>query len=270
MSDRSGIFIAYCFAEKKWFDRVLAVLKPVIGNETIVSWDERKLLASGVWRAELGDMLANRRYVLIMVSDLFLESDFIHRAKLPELLAAEKANGLKFSWVLTSHCLYELSGLQPEDAANDLHQALDGLGLEMREIELARVAQHVARQLGAPAPAPVPATPPPPRSLESLDAAIHTRHESIVKLRNLARWLMRGALFLAILAVPMAFVGLTHFLLLAGFSAFIACQALVVRARVAFLGQGLIGMRYTRSGLADETLPSRQRDPLVRRHEEFV
>jgi hypothetical protein len=270
MSDRSGIFIAYCFAEKKWFDRVLAVLKPVVGNEAITSWDERKLVASGVWRAELNDILARRRYVLLMVSDIFLESDFVLRAKLPELLAEEKAKGLKFSWVLTSHCLYETAGLEPDDTANDLRQALDGLGLEMREIELARIADHVAKQLGVSMPSAVPITPPPPRSLEMLDAAISTRHESIVKLRLLARWLLRGALFLAVLAVPMAFMGPTHFLLLAGFAAFIACQALLVRARVAFLAQGLIGMRYTRSGLADETLPSRQRDPLVRRHEEFV
>jgi hypothetical protein len=106
--------------------------------------------------------------------------------------------------------------------------------------------------------------------LETLDAAIETRHASILRLRTLARWLLFAAAFFAVLAVPMTFLGLIHFVLLAGFAAFIACQALLVRARVAFLEQGLIGMRYTRSGLADETLPSRQRDPLVRRTEEFV
>ena len=72
------------------------------------------------------------------------------------------------------------------------------------------------------------------------------------------------------LSLPATMLGFTHFLLLAGFAGFIACQALLVRARIDFLGQGLIGLRYTRSGLADETLPSRQREPLVRRAEEIV
>ncbi len=270
MPDRNGIFIAYCFPEKKWFDRVLAVLKPVIGNESTVSWDERKLLASGVWRSELSELLANRRLVILMVSDAFLESDFVVRAKLPALLEAEREKGLKFCWVLVSHCLHEVAGLNEMDAANDLNQALDGLGLEMREVELARVAAQVAQLLGAAAPATVPPDAPASRSLQALDSAIQTRHESLLQLRRLGRWLSLGALGFAVLALPAVFFGLTHFLLLAGFAVFIFCQALLVRARSAFLGQGLLGMRYTRSGLADESLPSRQRDPLVRRSEEFV
>jgi hypothetical protein len=40
---------------------------------------------------------------------------------------------------------------------------------------------------------------------------------------------------------------------------------LLVLARVDFLAQGLLGLRYTRCGLADESLPTRQREPLVRK-----
>ena len=269
MSARTGVFIAYCFAEKKWFDRVHAALKPVVGTEGLVAWDERRLSGGGSWKNELPEVLASRKVALLIVSDLFLESDFMVRAKLPALLESARAEGLKISWVLASHCLHDLAGLSAVDAAHSLHAALDGLGLEKRDAELAEVARQVAQHLGRPAALPAKPVPVPP-ALLALDAAVLTRHESILALRRLARWLLLAALGLGALALPAALLGFTHFLLLAGFAGFVACQALLVRARLAFLGQGLIGLRYTRSGLADETLPSRQREPLVRRAEEIV
>ena len=45
MAERSDIFIAYCFPEKRWLDRVQAELDPVVGNGRCVVWDERKLKA---------------------------------------------------------------------------------------------------------------------------------------------------------------------------------------------------------------------------------
>ncbi len=270
MSARTGIFVAYCFPEKKWFDRVHAVLKPVVGKEGIVVWDERRLSGGGTWKAELSEVLASRKVALLMVSDIFLSSDFVGRAKLPALLESEREQGLKVCWVLANHCLFELAGFDPADAAHNVNAALDGLGLEKRDAELAGIARHVAQQFGRPATAPAPAPAAVPAALHTLDAAIRTRHESILDLRRLARWMILAAMGIGLLALPAALLGLTHFLLLAGFAAFVACEALLVRSRIDFLGQGLIGMRYTRSGLADETLPTRQREPLVRRAEEIV
>ena len=269
MSARTGVFIAYCFPEKKWFDRVHAALKPVVGNEGLVTWDERRLRGSGTWKTELPEVLASRKVAILIVSDLFLESDFIVRAKLPALLESARGQGLKICWVLASHCLYDIAGLNAVDAAHSLHAALDGLGLEKRDTELTEIARQVALHLGRTATLPAKPVPVPP-ALLALDAAVQTRHESILDLRRLARWMLLAALGIGALSLPAAMMGLTHFLLLAGFAGFIACQAMLVRARIDFLGQGLIGMRYTRSGLADETLPSRQREPLVRRAEEIV
>ena len=269
MSARTGVFIAYCFPEKKWFDRIHAAIKPVVGNEGMVVWDERRL-RSGTWKTELADVLASRKVAMLIVSDIFLESDFVLRAKLPALLESEREQGLKICWVLASHCLFELAGLNELDAANSINAALDGLGLEKRDAELQEIARAVARHLGTPGPLPLrpPAVTAP--VLQSLDAAIQTRHETILDFRRLARWMLFAALGFAVLAVPAVLMGLTQCLLLAGFAAFIACQAMLVQARAEYFGQGLLGMRYTRSGLADETLPSRQREPLVRRAEEIV
>lgn len=270
MSNRNGIFIAYCFPDRKWLDRVQAALKPVAGQESVVVWDERKLNAGATWKADLRDLLVGRKIALMIVSELFLESAFLDQAKLPELLDNERANGLKVCWVLAGHCLHEFAGLQRTDAAHDPAFALDGLGLEKREVELAKIAHTAALHLGTapPVQALLPEAEPP--ALQTLDTAMATRHETLQQLRLLARRLLLGAAGFGLLALPSLALGGTHFLMVAGFAAFFACQALLVLARVDFLGQGLLGLRYTRSGLADESLPNRQREPLVRKLAEIA
>ena len=116
MADRTKVFIAYCFPEKRWLDRVQAELDPVLGNGRCVIWDERKLASGVMWKTELPDVLASTKVAMMIVSDLFLESDFVTRARLPALLEMERKNGLEICWVLASHCLFELAGLKEADA----------------------------------------------------------------------------------------------------------------------------------------------------------
>ena len=179
-------------------------------------------------------------------------------------------NGLKVCWVLAGHCLHEFAVLQRTDAAHDPAFALDGLGLEKREVELAKIAHTAALHLGTapPVQALLPEAEPP--ALQTLDTAMATRHETLQQLRLLARRLLLGAAGFGLLALPSLALGGTHFLMVAGFAALLACQALLVLARVDFLAQGLLGLRYTRSGLADESLPNRQREPLVRKLAEIA
>lgn len=121
------------------------------------------------------------------------------------------------------------------------------------------------------APKPTPRRSPLAPLLLALDAAMRTRQETIRKLRRLAGWLLFVAAGAALLSIALAVVAsTTHFFLLAGFAAFAASLALLLRVRIDLLGQGLVGLRYARSGLADEALPSRQRAPLLQRAEETL
>ena len=428
MADRTKVFIAYCFPEKRWLDRVQAELDPVLGNGRCVIWDERKLASGVMWKTELPDVLASTKVAMMIVSDLFLESDFVTRARLPALLEMERKNGLEICWVLASHCLFELAGLKEADAGNRVAAALDGLGSSQRDVEAAAIARKVTTLLGIeppapkeapvakgaaaaavpaavpapkqvrkkrkgfapkapdqentlPTPSPIPSAPPaatpaslPPAStsapvpartptpisvtpassapataapvaepppiapaasspaksastpapqpppiespaktpatepapapistaapsptkplpaattplglepapapatvatlIYSLDATIQNRQATVLKLSHLARWLLYAAGAIAIGSIVVAIIeGFTHFLLVAGFSAFVAALALRLHARSRFLGQGLVGMRYTRSGLADEALLSRQREALMRKADEYL
>lgn len=346
MTERSKIFIAYCFPEKRWLDRVQAALEPFAGLERCIIWDERKLRA-GAWKEELPDVLATTKVAMMIVSDLFLESDFVTRVKLPAMLERERESGLEICWVLASHCLFELAGLKDSDAGNRVGAAFDGIGLAQRDAEVAAIARKVAAYLGVDAtkasaelapkkpllpsaipqvltPKPVPkklkslalrreeiANPPQPPPQEpapaeapgdasiaqtsaasspipeetgrvetaapmsmralSLETMIQARQVTVLKLSRLARLLLFASGAIVLGSIPLIFVeSLTHFLIVAGFGAFVASLAVRLQARTRYLGQGLVGMRYTGSGLADDALPTRQREMVVRRADEYL
>ena len=355
MAERSKIFIAYCFPEKKWLDRVQAALDPAIGNGRCVVWDERKLKSGIAWKSELPEVLATTKVAMMIVSDLFLESDFVTRAKLPALLERERADGLEICWVLASHCLFELAGLKEADLGNRVGAALDGLGSAQRDAEAAVIARKVTAFLGvapppaaqpaekkpllpsaipandppkpvpkrrknlgskkatdAPPPAPaltepldppapsalvaIPSTSPPksagvapatlapveklapvetpappPTRMRSLETMIQARQATVLKLSRLANGLLLFAGALLFVSIGAAVLhSFTHFLFVAGFAVFTATVALWLHARARLLGQGLVAMRYTSSGLADDALPTRQRESLLRKADEYL
>ena len=387
MAERSKIFIAYCFPEKRWLDRVQAELEPVLGNGRCVIWDERKFASGVMWKTELPDVLATTKVAMMIVSDLFLESDFITRAKLPALLEKERESGLEICWVLAGQCLFELVGLKESDAGNRVGSAFDGLGLAQRDAAVAGIAKKVAGYLGvetippkaepaakkpllpsaipqvlepkpvrkkkrnvgpkkawdtetqqepllpkepvAPIPAPVipamsapapeektappnsqepepafdaktsefppppPAQPPSPPTPDevappaepapvenatpvstrerSLETMIQVRQATVVKLSRLGQWLIFfGAAFGFGSLVVLFLESIEHFLFVFGFAIFVVGLGMWLNARSRFLGQELVGMRYTSSGLADEFLPTRQRETLVRKADEYL
>ena len=398
MAERSKIFIAYCFPEKRWLDRVQAALEPFAGEGRCVVWDERKLLSGIAWKTELPEVLATTKVAMMIVSDLFLDSDFITRAKLPALLEKERESGLEICWVLAGQCLFELAGLKESDAGNKVGSAFDGLGLAQRDAAVAEIAKKVAGYLGveailskaepavkkpllpsaipqvlepkpvrkkkrnvgpkkagdaetpqepllppdpappAPMPAisPVPAIAPPPKSAmapvekppviipkepepalvaktsefpppapvgktadlpppapapptpndelppvvnltpvstreRSLDTVILVRQATVLKLSRLGHWLIFiGAAFAFGALVVLFLQSIEHFLFVFGFAIFVVGLGLWLNARSRFLGQELVGMRYTSSGLADEFLPTRQRETLMRKADEYL
>ena len=128
------------------------------------------------------------------------------------------------------------------------------------------------KEIVAPAE-PAAVEPPPPLSARalSLETMIQTRQASVLKLSRLARWLVFIAIAAAVASVAVLLAkGFMHFLFVAGFPLFVAGLALRLHARALFLGQGLVGMRYTGNGLADDALPTRQREVLVRKADEYL
>ncbi len=143
MEKRPKIFIAYCYPDKKWQERVQSAIASLCWEDFIV-WDERKLRAGSVWRTDFEKAVADSKLAVLFVSDLFLDSELVTRARLPDMLREAHENGrLRLSWILVSHCLYDSAALDPALAANDLSEPLDGVSVSRREAVIGKIAAAI-------------------------------------------------------------------------------------------------------------------------------
>lgn len=276
MEKRPKILIAYSYADKKWQEKVQSAIASLCWEDFVV-WDERKLRSGSIWRSDFDKAVADSKLAVLFVSDLFLDSDLVKRAKLPEMLAkAHETGAIRLSWVLVSHCLYEAAGLDPSLAANNLAEPLDGVSVAKREAVIGRIAATIKALAEGEAPIKAPAvssddSPETPDVLR-LGELIRVRSGTVLQFRRLARWLLCAALALGVVSLPVAFWRANIFLLplFLGFGVVTASLAALLRARTDLIAQSIVSVQYIRTGLRDDALPGRQRTAYKERAEQIL
>jgi hypothetical protein len=86
--DRTKVFISYSHRDSAILDRIRVHLKPLIRDNNIEVWDDKKLIPGTKWREEIRKAVESARIAILLVSADFLASDFIMNDELPPLLAA--------------------------------------------------------------------------------------------------------------------------------------------------------------------------------------
>ncbi|HZF10023.1 MAG TPA: TIR domain-containing protein [Thermoanaerobaculia bacterium] len=124
---RDQVFISYSHLDKDWLQRLRRMLRPLERNGAISLWDDTAIQPGGKWKEEIQKALASAKVAVLLVSDHFLDSDFIAQEELPPLLAAAEKEGVKILWVYLSSCRYDVTPIGDYQAAHDIAQALDEL-----------------------------------------------------------------------------------------------------------------------------------------------
>ncbi len=142
MPGSSGIFISYSHKDKNWLERLSTALKPLVYGEVVETWDDRNLPPGSNWLDEIDKAIASARIAVLLVSQEFLASSFIHRQELPRLLK-RRDRGMGFFWVPLEACLYKFTALKDIQSAWDPSKPLAGLN----EAELAAAFTEIATKL---------------------------------------------------------------------------------------------------------------------------
>ena len=130
---RHHVFISYARADQPWVDRLQRMMAPLIRDSggIVRLWDDSQIQPGEKWRTAIEVSLAEAKVALLLVSDAFLDSEFVRNEAVPPLLTAAEAAGVKVFWVCLSPCLVEdtpIHDYQPLLPANHYLAALDEIG----------------------------------------------------------------------------------------------------------------------------------------------
>jgi hypothetical protein len=87
---RKTIFISYSHQDSIWIRELRDVFQILESVGEISFWDDSKILAGQDWQATLEAKLDAANAAILLVSDAFLNSDFVTRVELPRILEDKK------------------------------------------------------------------------------------------------------------------------------------------------------------------------------------
>ena len=104
---RDSIFISYAHEDEKYITELKPFLRVLERDCNIAYWYDKKIQGGDDWEEEIRKHMSRAKVALLLVSQDFIASDFIHNEELPELTKAAKNDGATLLWLPISHCTWE-------------------------------------------------------------------------------------------------------------------------------------------------------------------
>lgn len=143
-SGDNQVFISYSHTDRKWLDRLLKHLRPLIREGHIQVFSDTNIRTGADWRIEIQAALDRASIAVLLISVDFLASDFIINEELPYLLSGAASRGTVIMPVIVGPSLYEtVPSLARFQAANSPSRPLSA----MRASEWNQVLVDLAREI---------------------------------------------------------------------------------------------------------------------------
>ena len=147
------IFVCYSHEDEEWKNRLCQMLAPFLRDDDIELqlWVDDPGIQPGVnWHEAIQSALKAAGVAVVLVSASFLESEYIMKYELPEIIGAAADGNIRLFWISVSHGAYDATELNLSQAAHDVSQPLYALGRPEQDAILLRVAREIkAAALGA-------------------------------------------------------------------------------------------------------------------------
>ena len=93
------IFISYNRKDEKWVDLFERALKMGVTRKLYRTFTDRQIVPGDPWDREIKAKIASATIALVLVTPEFLESDYILKHELPEIVGRHSKKALKLQWV---------------------------------------------------------------------------------------------------------------------------------------------------------------------------
>ena len=140
------ILVCYSHHDKEWKDRLSQMLAPFLrdGDIELQLWaDDEGIQLGDRWHAKIQSTLKSVGVAVVLVSASFLNSEFVMKHELPQIVNAAADGKIRLLWVYISYAPYEVSELEPFQAAHDVSQPLYALSGPEQDAILLKVARDI-------------------------------------------------------------------------------------------------------------------------------
>jgi hypothetical protein len=121
------VFISYCHKDAEWLAKLKMFLRPLEDRGLVRVWDDTEIKPGAIWLDDIRNSLESARVAVFLITQNFLNSDFIREKELPVLLNKARDRGCLIFWIAVSASTVDDSEIGKFQAANNPEQPLDSL-----------------------------------------------------------------------------------------------------------------------------------------------
>ena len=99
---QKNLFISYSHENENWLNKVRKFLTDLEQQGVLKLWDDRELEAGKPWHEQILEALETASAGVLLVSQEFLDSEYITKTELPKLLKGAKEKGKSIFWIHVS------------------------------------------------------------------------------------------------------------------------------------------------------------------------
>jgi len=150
MAERPEVFLSYSRKDRKWVDRLLKTLKPLLRERNISFWSDTRISPGEDWHEAIKSSLDRSQVVILLISADYLASKLIDE-ELSLILERSKAGKLHILPLLVSPALLSSSDLkeflQHYQLVNSFSEPLSVLSESKQNEILMRLSKAVDNSL---------------------------------------------------------------------------------------------------------------------------
>ncbi len=102
------VFLSYSHRDHKLRDQLLRFLRPLERGQQVSYWDDTRIETGEIWADEINEALEEAGAVVLLITQDFLDSDFIAERELPRILARAELGELTVLPVFAGHSIVDL------------------------------------------------------------------------------------------------------------------------------------------------------------------
>jgi len=142
---RWRIFVSYAHEDERWARRIEKSLSMLIRTTRAELWIDRMLNTGEYWEERIYSEIEKANVAILIISNDFLNSDFILKNELPRIFAEEERKYLRIFPIMAGFCPFELhDDLARFQFFNDPEQPLTTLKDWEVDKELTRLARDLS------------------------------------------------------------------------------------------------------------------------------